>query len=240
MNRKDIPLLEKFLCHCGISRETVEKILMELREGAPHGLIPLSQFFLKIDEVTGTGHEERKFLGPSAVLRLESFLRSLGLTPQEIDRTLEEASVKGEGLDLDKFFASLKKNTDRKNPLSDADRDLKRFLKVAGEARNSNAELRAGRLTPESDNPGNRGIEKWGGANGLPARHYEARIPPSVDAAIDSILKRAIPSKEREKSAGTEGLLLKMRALTAQEAIKRDRRFSALENEPGRNVKPGE
>ena len=252
LNRKDIPLLEKFLCHCGISRETVEKILMELREGAPHGLIPLSQFFLKIDEVTGTGHEERKFLGPSAVLRLESFLRSLGLTPQEIDRTLEEASVKGEGLDLDKFFASLKKNTDRKNPLSDADRDLKRFLKVAGEARNSNAELRAGRLTPESDNPGNRGIEKWGGAtgpapqdpylnsgHGLPARHYEARIPPSVDAAIDGILKRAIPSKEREKSAGTEGLLLKMRALTAQEAIKRDRRFSVLENEPGRNVKIG-
>jgi len=252
LNRKDLPLLEKFLRHCGISRDTVEKILKELLEGSTQGPIPFSQFFLKVDEVARTGHEERKFLGPSAVLRLESFLRSLGLTPQEIDRALGEATVKGKGLDLDEFLISLKKEMDRKNPLSDVDRDLKRFMKVAGEGevRNPRIDLRVGRPTPESHNPGNRGIEKGGlsigpapqapylnSGHGVPTGHYETRIPPKVDAAIDSILKKAITSRGGDERPGIEGLLLKMRALTAHEAIKRDRSFPALENETGRNVK---
>jgi len=250
LNRKDIPLLEKFLRQCGTSRQTVEKILMELREGSIHGLIPLSQFFLMIDEVTGTGHEKRKFLGPSAVLRLESLLRSLGLRPQEVDRALEEANVKGKGLDLDEFLLSLKKDTDRKNPLSDVDRDLKRFLQVAGEVRNAKTQPRVGRLIPESDSPGKRGIEKGGvpigpapqdpyliSGHGVPTRHYKARIPPNVDATIDSILKKAITSRGGEERPGIERLLLKMRALTAHEAIKRNTSFSALENATGRNVK---
>jgi len=110
LNRKDLPMLRKFLHQCGFSKEDVEKFLKDLLEKNPLGEINLSQFFLKMADLAphGRGGQQAVTLEPSAILHIESALRGFGLSSKELEHAINAAAVKGGGLDLNRFVMKLK------------------------------------------------------------------------------------------------------------------------------------
>jgi flagellar hook-length control protein FliK len=107
---EDLPLMNKFLRHCGFSQKDVNRFLNELAADSPGREINLSRFFQRITELSLRRNKDRSssFLEPSAVPHMEGVLRKLGLKPRELERVFGAAKVAGGRLDLDKLVAKLK------------------------------------------------------------------------------------------------------------------------------------
>ena len=107
---EDLALINKFLQQCGFSQKNAEQFLKELAEKSPGGQINLSRFFQEATELAGPKNkkEQGNLLEPAAVPHLESILRNLGLTPQELEQVFGAARVAGGRLDPGKFVEKLK------------------------------------------------------------------------------------------------------------------------------------
>jgi hypothetical protein len=110
IKQEDISLLKAFLVHLGVSKEKAEQIIKNLAEKHPGGAIPLSQFIHHIAEldIPEDASMNRPCVKPSAVPHLESALRTMGLSPKEVENVFNGTRDEGGGLDLTKLTTNLK------------------------------------------------------------------------------------------------------------------------------------
>ncbi|MBU0988551.1 MAG: flagellar hook-length control protein FliK, partial [Proteobacteria bacterium] len=115
LQRADLPILEKFLYHCGFSQKKVDRFLKDMAENNPGGDINLAVFFQKMSEFIPTQKADRSAaaLEPAAIPHIESILRNFGLTPKALEHVFNSAKAKDGRLDLDRLVTGLKEISSR-------------------------------------------------------------------------------------------------------------------------------
>ncbi|RPH51291.1 MAG: flagellar hook-length control protein FliK [Desulfobacteraceae bacterium] len=115
MKSSDIDVLTDFLRQCGYTDTDADLFIGKLLEKYPDGMIPLSEFFARVEtpEISGGTAYTSISLNPSVTPRLDSLLKDFGLTLEEADNTINAARTADGGLDLDKLITQLKKAGNR-------------------------------------------------------------------------------------------------------------------------------
>ena len=192
----DLLELKKFLSHCGLSQKDVESFLKKLAENNPGGEINISEFFLKINEFgpARTKISETIALESSAIPHIESILRDFNLKPEEVDRALIAARIKGGGLDLNKFIEKLKTIWARMGSAGQKTLDQTSSQKVSEKLENLGIQI------PDKEKPGQISIKGFIAAlermTGRPQNGDQ--LPTDVKASIGRILEKVVVTGEKK------------------------------------------
>jgi len=201
LRREDLFLLRKFLHQCGFSQENVEKFLKELAENNPKGDINLSQFFMKINELSPSkGKTDQSIaLDPSAIPHIESALRYFGLTPRQVDHTLSDARVKGGGLDLRKLLVNLKETWNQTKGGAQETIDQNSFARISSKLE------RLGIQMPNKEKGDPVSLKDLITALEQKTEGTDKGHPLASDVktTIEQISERAVPAHEKDASVSS-------------------------------------
>lgn len=110
LQKKDLPLLQRFLAECGLSEAKRESFFKDLLHDHPRGEIRLSDFFRKLEELPSPRDygEDSMALCSSAMPHMEFLLQKQGLNPKEAGRILEQARTPKGEMQVERILSEVK------------------------------------------------------------------------------------------------------------------------------------